>query len=166
MDTAYGNSYKGQTIRQQTGSWWASFQTSEGEHQHAFLFPNIEDSTFHQPQAGPPFSPERETCCMLSFCVTFRFLLLYRHNKTRLSIFPESLVFLSLCRCAKPICNPLTCLLIKRQSALLTYFLRALFRILPVEFFGISSISMKCLGILYAAILPFMNFRISFSSSV
>ena len=62
--------------------------------------------------------------------------------------------------------NLLTCLLIKRQSALLTYFLRALFRILPVEFFGISSISMKCLGILYAAILPFMNFRISFSSSV
>ena len=62
--------------------------------------------------------------------------------------------------------NLLTCLLIKRQSALLTYFLSALFRILPVEFFGISSISMKCLGILYAAILPFMNFRISFSSSV
>ena len=25
----------------------ASFQTSEGEHQHALLFPNIEDSTFH-----------------------------------------------------------------------------------------------------------------------
>ena len=62
--------------------------------------------------------------------------------------------------------NLLTCLLIKCQSALLTYFLSALFRILPVEFFGISSISMKCLGILYAAILPFMNFRISFSSSV
>ena len=27
MDTAYGNSYKGQTFRQQTGSLWASFQT-------------------------------------------------------------------------------------------------------------------------------------------
>ena len=31
----------------------ASFQTSEGEHQHAFLFPNIQHSTFpHQPKAG------------------------------------------------------------------------------------------------------------------
>ena len=34
-----------QTIRPETCG--ASFQTSEGEHQHALLFPNIEDSTFH-----------------------------------------------------------------------------------------------------------------------
>lgn len=31
-------------------------QTSEGEHQHASLFPNIQNSTFHQPQAGIPLS--------------------------------------------------------------------------------------------------------------
>ena len=41
--------------------------TISPEQQHAFLYPNIEDSTFHQPQAGPPLSPERETCRMLSF---------------------------------------------------------------------------------------------------
>ena len=40
-------------------------------HQHAFLCSNIQHSTFHQPQAGPPLSPERETCCMLSFCTPF-----------------------------------------------------------------------------------------------
>ena len=58
----------------------ASFQNSEGEHQHAFLFPNIQHSTFHQPQAGPPFSPERETCCMLSICGAFEFLPLYKRT--------------------------------------------------------------------------------------
>ena len=47
----------------------ASFQTSEGEHQHAFLFPNIQHSTFpHQPKAGgPPLSPERKVFCGLPF---------------------------------------------------------------------------------------------------
>ena len=40
MDTAYGSPYKGQTIRQsdvRPEAFSASFQTSEGEHQHAFL---------------------------------------------------------------------------------------------------------------------------------
>lgn len=95
-----------------------------------------------------------------------------RHKKTRFPIKTENLVY-SFMLYGNHSQNPHADnqsesdrLLIKRQSTLLTYFLRALFRILPVEFFGISSISMKCLGILYAAILPFMNFRISFSSSV
>ena len=36
------------------------------------LFPgsDIVESTFHQPQAGPPLSPERETFCMLSLIPT------------------------------------------------------------------------------------------------
>ena len=39
---------------------------------HAFLYPNIKDSTFHQPQAGPLLSPEREICdiLLLSFIQT------------------------------------------------------------------------------------------------
>ena len=40
VDTAYGSPYKGQTIRQsdvRPEAFSASFQTSEGEHQHAFL---------------------------------------------------------------------------------------------------------------------------------
>ena len=48
--------------------------TISPEQQHAFLYPNIEDSTFHhQPKAGgPPFSPEREICdiLLLSFIQT------------------------------------------------------------------------------------------------
>ena len=37
-------------------------------HQHAFLSPNIQHSTFHHPPGadGPPLSPERETCFILS----------------------------------------------------------------------------------------------------
>ena len=36
-----------------------------------------------------PFSPERETCCMISFSATFGFLPLYKNiGKSRLSIFP------------------------------------------------------------------------------
>ena len=46
----------------------------------SFLLIHIVNSTFHQPQAGPPFSPERETCCMLSFCRTFEFLPLYKRT--------------------------------------------------------------------------------------
>ena len=57
----------------------ASFQTSEGEHQHAFLFPNIQHSTFHQPQAGPPFSPERETFCIF-LLISFSMLVFLKEN--------------------------------------------------------------------------------------
>lgn len=42
-------------------------------------------------------------------------------------------------------------LLIKRLRSLLTHFLNALFRILPVEFLGSSSMGMNRLGTLYAA---------------
>ena len=38
---------KGRLSDNRPEAFAASFQTSEGEHQHAFLFPNIEDSTFH-----------------------------------------------------------------------------------------------------------------------
>ena len=42
-----------------------------------FLYSDIPHSTFpHQPKAGvPPFSPERETFCMLSFALTYSILL-------------------------------------------------------------------------------------------
>ena len=36
-------------------------------HPYVFLCSNKVDSTFHQPQAGPPFSPEREIFCSLPF---------------------------------------------------------------------------------------------------
>ena len=42
-------------------------QTSDGAHKHAFPYSYIAESTIHQPQAGPPFSPERETFLKLSF---------------------------------------------------------------------------------------------------
>ena len=53
---------------------------SDGAHQHTFLRSNIENSTFHQPQAGPPLSPERETFRMLSIRTTFCFLILYKNT--------------------------------------------------------------------------------------
>ena len=44
---------KGRLSDNRPEAFAASFQTSEGEHQHAFLFPNIQHSTFpHQPKAG------------------------------------------------------------------------------------------------------------------
>ena len=49
----------------------ASLIKIEKQHSPSFLLIHIVDSTFHQPQAGPPLSPERETCCMLSFCTPF-----------------------------------------------------------------------------------------------
>ena len=50
VDTAYGNSYKGQT-----------FRLKNSEHLHAFPYPNIQNSTFpHQPKAGGPSSLSRE----------------------------------------------------------------------------------------------------------
>ena len=44
------------------------------EPQHAFLYSNIVDSTFHhQPKAGgPPLSPERKTFGTLSFAPTYK----------------------------------------------------------------------------------------------
>ena len=52
-----------QTIRPETCG--ASFQTSEGEHQHTFLYPNKEESTIHHPQRRMvrPFFQERS--CVL-----------------------------------------------------------------------------------------------------
>ena len=47
-------------------------------HQHAFLCSNIQHSTFHQPQAGPPLSPERETYGMLLFIQLLHSCLLRR----------------------------------------------------------------------------------------
>ena len=48
-------------------------QTSDGAHKHAFPYSHIEKSTIHQPQAGPPFSPERnfvsQAKLFLSFCI-------------------------------------------------------------------------------------------------
>ena len=38
---------KGRLSDNRPEAFAASFQTSEGEHQHAFLFPNIQHSTFH-----------------------------------------------------------------------------------------------------------------------
>ena len=37
--------------------------------QHAFLYPHKEESTIHQPQAGPPFSPERSSLMCLPILV-------------------------------------------------------------------------------------------------
>jgi len=52
----------------------ASLIKIEKQHSPSFLLIHIEDSTFHhQPKAGgPPFSPERETFCMLSFAPTYK----------------------------------------------------------------------------------------------
>ena len=62
---------------------------------------------------------------MLSVCGNFAFYtsFLLRHDKTRLSIFQESLVFLSLCRCAKQICLPHTSYLepVFSQESMLLY---------------------------------------------
>ena len=58
----------------------ASLIKVEKQHSPSFLLIHIDDSTFHQPQAGPPFSPERETCCMLSICGAFEFLPLYKRT--------------------------------------------------------------------------------------
>ena len=43
-------------FRRQSGSLRASLsdnQTSDGAHKHAFPYSHIEESTIHQPQAGP-----------------------------------------------------------------------------------------------------------------
>ena len=67
----------------------ASFQTSEGEHQHAFLSSNIQHSTFHhlanqtirqsdiRPEAcGASFQTKRtQNICMLSYALTYSILL-------------------------------------------------------------------------------------------
>ena len=50
-----------------------------------FLCSNKADSTFHQPQAGPPLSPERETCCML-----FHVLTMWSQLFIRQTIRPEA----------------------------------------------------------------------------
>ena len=67
-----------QTVRPE--ACWASFQTSDGKHPSASPYPNIVDSTFHQPQAGPPFSPEREMFRKLSFAPTYKTLLSTRQT--------------------------------------------------------------------------------------
>ena len=66
-------------------------QTSEGEHQHASLFPNIQHSTFHhQPRAGgPPLSPERETYSMLLFVQISHSYLLRRGKNPHATVIPR-----------------------------------------------------------------------------
>ena len=46
----------------------------------SFLLIHIVNSTFHQPQAGPPFSPEREMFRKLSFAPTYKTLLSTRQT--------------------------------------------------------------------------------------
>ena len=46
----------------------------------SILLIHIVDSTFHQPQAGPPFSPEREMFRKLSFAPTYKTLLSTRRT--------------------------------------------------------------------------------------
>ena len=71
------------------------FHTAE-DVQHITFIPSDSHSGFYFPptSVGPPFSPERETFCVLSFHTTFGFLLFIGK--------------LSFCRCSKPICQPLT----------------------------------------------------------
>ena len=89
------------------------FQTAERDHLHAFLCLNIQQSTFpHSPtktglsivlkskisefygltanddkllSSFPPFSPERETCCMLPI---YRLLLVFLFTREYSSIYP------------------------------------------------------------------------------
>ena len=63
----------------------ASLIKIERQHNPSFLLIHIVDSTFHQPQAGPPLSPERETCCML-----FHVLTMWSQLFIRQTIRPEA----------------------------------------------------------------------------
>ena len=68
-------------VRPEVGG--ASFQTSDGEHQHAFLYPNKVVSTIPRRASVHPFFQERsfvlQTCLLSAFCIlsfykeTFRF---------------------------------------------------------------------------------------------
>ena len=57
---------KGRLSDNRPEAFAASFQTSEGEHQHAFLFPNIQHSTFpHQPKAGGEMTTSCHVCLQI-----------------------------------------------------------------------------------------------------
>ena len=64
-----------------------SFQTTERDHLHAFLCLNIQQSTFPHSlkRTVRPFSPERETCCMLPI---YRLLLVFLFTREYSSIYP------------------------------------------------------------------------------
>ena len=63
-------------------TWLFHIKQKHGIHQHAFLSPNIQHSTFHHsPRANsPPLSPERKTCCMLHLYVVLGFWLFSQKN--------------------------------------------------------------------------------------
>ena len=65
------------------------------EQQHAFLYSNIVDSTFHhQPTAGgPPFSPERETYSMLLFVQLLHACLLHRGKSATCYRYSQALTY-------------------------------------------------------------------------
>ena len=80
---------------------------SDGAHQHTFLRSNIENSTFHQPQAGPPLSPERETYGMLLFVQLSHSYLLHRGSSStcyRYSYTPTYSILLSTTSQPRPGC--------------------------------------------------------------
>ena len=73
-----------------------------------FLYSNIEDSTFHQPQAGPPLSPERETYGMLLFVQLSHSYLLHRGSSStcyRYSYTPTYSILLSTTSQPRPGCS-------------------------------------------------------------
>ena len=55
------------------------FQTSEGEHQHAFLFPNIQHSTFHR-RASVPLSLQNGKRAVCFPFTSFRILVFYNET--------------------------------------------------------------------------------------
>ena len=59
-------------------------QTSDGAHKHAFPYSYIAESTIHQPQAGPPFSPERSFVLQAFLFLAFVFLSFIRKNSSSL----------------------------------------------------------------------------------
>ena len=56
----------------------ASFQTSEGEHQHTFLYPHKEESTIHRRTSVHPFFQERSFVLQVSLVLALAFLLFTR----------------------------------------------------------------------------------------
>ena len=65
-------------------------QTSDGAHKHAFPYSYIAESTIHQPQAGPPFSPERSFVLQAFLFLALAFLpftkMLFSESACRLAL--------------------------------------------------------------------------------
>ena len=129
-----------QTIRWFRQSDWKSvglpFRLKELRTFSCFFYSNIEDSTFpHQPKAGsPPFSPERETCCILPVNQLSHAYFLTKWKKCNIvSLFlqihiVESTIHHSLMRTVHPFFQERSCILhfpFWRNFSILSFYKRA-----------------------------------------